>query len=33
MFLPLGFMLFTILEQVLQQRNYETNENIGVGIK
>ena len=29
---PLGFMLFVLLE-VLQWRNHETSENIGIGIK
>ena len=30
---PLSFMLFVLLEHVLQQRNDENSENIGIGIK
>ena len=29
----LGVMVFVLLEQVLQWRNQETSENIGIGIK
>ena len=30
---PLGFMLFIILAQLLQYRNHENSENIGIDIK
>ena len=31
--LPLGFMIFVLLEQFLQYRNHENSKNIGIGAK